>query len=104
MPSFRVTVLARLPFTTRLPALTVVLPVKVLTPVRVSVPVPTLTSDPPVPPFRPPSAMTPLTVVERLLAPTLSCLVPRRTAPAPSIEPAVVPAMASGDFRRRPRH
>ena len=102
-PLFTVTRLASCRSPQGPPAFTVVPPVKVLAPVSVSVPVPILTSDPPVPPFLPPSAMTPLTVVERLLAPTVSCLLPRRTQPAPSIEPAVVPEMASGDIRRRRR-
>jgi hypothetical protein len=38
-----------------------------LVPAKVSVPLPTLTSEPPMPPAEPPSAMTPFTVVERLL-------------------------------------
>ena len=62
-----------------------------LTPDRVSVPLPTLTSEPPVPPDAPPSAMTPLTSVEKLLPPTVSVFEPRKKVPAPSIEPAVIP-------------
>ena len=50
-------------------------------PDSVSVPVPTLTSEPPTPPGpkqpQVPSEMMPLTVVERLLPPTVSCLSPR---------------------------
>jgi len=56
----------------------------------VRVPVPTLTSEPPTPPNSPPSWMVPLTVVERLLDPTVSCEEPRKYVPAPAIEPAVI--------------
>ena len=62
-----------------------------LTPDSVSVPVPALVSEPPVPPSLPPSWMTPENVVERLLPPTARFFEPRKTLPAPSIEPAVVP-------------
>jgi hypothetical protein len=61
----------------------------VLLPVNVSVPVPVLTKDAPLPPKVPPSWMSPLTVVERLLPPTVNWLEPRKYAPAPSIDPAV---------------
>ena len=61
------------PFTMSVPASTVVAPVYVLMPDRVSVPLPVLTSEPPVPPFTPPSWITPATSVERLLPPTVSC-------------------------------
>jgi hypothetical protein len=57
-----------------------------LLPDKVSVPVPTLTNDAPLPP----SWISPLTVVERLLLPTVSWLEPRKYVPAPSIEPAVI--------------
>lgn len=60
-------------------------PVKVLAPARVIVPVPCFTSEPLVP------EMTPLTVVERLLPPTVSALAPSTMAPAPSTEPIVTP-------------
>ena len=53
-------------------------------------PVPAFTSEPPVPPDAPPSWIVPLTVVDRLLLPTVSWLWPRRNVPAPAIEPAVI--------------
>ena len=64
------------------PPLIVVPPVKVLALVRVSVPVPTLTSEAPLPPFRPPSAIMPAKVVE--------LAVPRVNAVPPSaaVDPA----------------
>jgi hypothetical protein len=71
------------------PALIVVAPVYVLLPDNVSVPVPTFTSDAP-PPALPPSWIDPLTVVERLLLPTVSWFAPSEYVPAPSIEPAVI--------------
>jgi hypothetical protein len=49
-----------------------------------------LTSDAPLPPRVPPSWISPLTVVERLLLPTVSWLEPKKYVPAPSIEPAVI--------------
>ena len=45
---------------------------------RVRVPVPTLVNEPPVPPLEPPSEITPLTVVERLVLPTVRFLEPRK--------------------------
>jgi len=56
-----------------------------LVPESVNVPLPTLTREPAVP------RITPLTVVERLLLPTVSWFEPREKVPAPSIEPAVIP-------------
>ena len=47
-------------------------------PESVSTPVPTFTSDPPVPPDEPPSAIVPLTSVDKLLPPTMSALEPRK--------------------------
>src|SRR6516225_3941585 len=47
-------------------------------------PLPVLINEPPVP------LITPLTVVERLLLPTMSWFEPREKVPAPSIEPAVI--------------
>jgi hypothetical protein len=61
-------------------------------PESVSTPVPVLTSAAPVPPPAPPSAMTPVTLVDRPLPPMVSVLEPSRKLPAPSNEPAVVPA------------
>ena len=54
-------------------------------------PVPVLTSEAPVPPELPPSTIEPATLARRLLEPTVSCLLPSRKVPAPSIEPAVMP-------------
>src|SRR5260370_17592932 len=48
------------------------------------VPVPTLTSEP----AAPPSSMTPLTLGERLLLPTVNSFAPSKYLPPPSIEPA----------------
>ena len=48
-----------------------------LSPASVIVPVPVLVNEPPVPPPEPPSAMIPVTLVERLLPPTVSSLAPR---------------------------
>ena len=61
------------------PALMVVAPVYVLAPVSVSVPLLALMSEPPVPPARPPSAMTPPNWLSLLLAArlTVSVLLPR---------------------------
>ena len=67
-------------------------------PVSFSVPVPTLISEPSTPPNVPPSAITPENVVLRLLSPTVSALPPRKTVPAPSIEPAVMPPVVSPDI------
>ena len=50
-------------------------------------PLPVLINEPPVP------RITPLTSVERLLLPTVSCFEPREKVPAPSIEPAVIPSL-----------
>src|SRR5258708_26092224 len=50
-------------------------------------PLPVLINEPPVP------RITPLTVVERLLLPTVSWFEPREKVPAPSIEPAVIPPL-----------
>ena len=58
-------------------------------PDSVSVPLPVLISQAPVPPPGPPSAMTPVTSVERLLPPTVSSLAPRLKVPLPPIEPAL---------------
>jgi hypothetical protein len=66
------------------PALIVVPPEYVFTPDSVSVPAPIFTSDAPEPPNKPPSSIVPLTVVERLLPPTVSWLEPSSYAPAPS--------------------
>jgi hypothetical protein len=44
----------------------------------------------------PPSLMVPLTVVLRLLSPTMSVLAPRLYVPAPSIEPAVTRLLPAG--------
>ena len=65
-------------------------------------PLPTLMSEPPVPPDAPPSAMTPLTSVEKLLPPTVSDFEPRKKVPAPSIEPAVIPAVVKPDMSTTP--
>jgi hypothetical protein len=75
-----------------------------LRPVSVSVPLPTLVSAPPVPPPPPalPSLMTPETVVLKLLLPTVSVFAPRKYLPAPSIEPAVMPAEVSADISKLP--
>ena len=54
-------------------------------PASVKVPVPVLTSVPPLP------SMTPLSVVDRLLPPTVMVFGPSLNVPAPSNEPAVVP-------------
>jgi hypothetical protein len=67
-----------------------------------SVPLPTLTSEPPVPPDAPPSVMRPLTSVEKLLRPTVSVLEPRKKVPAPSIEPAVMPAVVRPEMSTTP--
>jgi len=45
-------------------------------PDKVRVPVPTFTSEAPVPPDKPPSWITPLTSVDRLLLPTVNHLEP----------------------------
>ena len=42
---------------------------------------PTFTSEPPLPPAAPPSWIVPLTVVERLLPPTVSWSAPRKNCP-----------------------
>jgi hypothetical protein len=57
-----------------------------LVPDSVRVPVPTFTSEPPA---TKPSRMTPSTVVERLLLPTVSWFCPRLKVPLPAIEPTV---------------
>ena len=49
-----------------------------MVPASVSIPVPTLTREPPVPPEAPPSLIVPLTVVLRLLPPTMSAFEPRK--------------------------
>ena len=67
-----------------------------MAPVRVSVPLPTLTSWPPLP------EITPLTVVERLLPPTVSWFEPREKVPPPSIEPAVIPPLDREDMSNAP--
>src|SRR5438132_2940906 len=84
--------LPRLPSleTASVPALTIVPPVYVFAPVSVSVPVPTFTREARLPPELPPSWIVPLTVVERLLPPTVSWLEPSEYVPAPAIEPAVI--------------
>src|SRR6266851_1384418 len=76
--------------TASVPALTIVPPVYVFAPVSVSVPVPTFTREARLPPELPPSWIVPLTVVERLLPPTVSWLEPSEYVPAPAIEPAVI--------------
>src|SRR5579871_2613343 len=64
-------------------------------PESVNVPVPVLTSEPPVDPWAtqfeplPQSLITPVTVVLRLLPPTVTWLDPRKNTPSPSIEPAL---------------
>ena len=70
-------------------------------PDSVSVPLPVLVSEPPVPPNPPPFWMTPEKVVERLLPPTARLFEPRKTLPAPSIEPAVAPVVRP-EMSRRP--
>jgi hypothetical protein len=60
------------------------------------VPLPTFTSEPPLPPNAPPSWIVPLTVVERLLRPTVSWFWPSRNVPAPAIEPAVTWLVPAG--------
>ena len=65
-------------------------------------PVPTLMSEPPVPPDAPPSAMTPLTSVDKPLPPTVSRLEPRKKVPAPAIEPAVIPVVVKPDMSITP--
>ena len=60
-------------------------------PVSVSVPVPVLVNEP-----LPLSWIEPLTVVERLLLPTMSRFVPSLYVPAPSIEPAEMLPSPSG--------
>jgi hypothetical protein len=59
-------------------------------------PVPVLINEPPVP------LITPLTVVERLLLPTVSWFGPREKVPAPSIEPAVIPPLDREDMSNAP--
>src|SRR6516225_4567026 len=59
-------------------------------------PVPVLISEPPVP------VITPLTVVERLLPPTVSWFEPREKVPPPSIEPAVIPPLDREDMSNAP--
>ena len=66
------------PFTISAPEFTVVVPVYVLTPESSSIPLPTFTSDPPVPPDAPPSAIVPLTSVDKLLPPTARAFEPRK--------------------------
>ena len=61
-------------------------------PVSVSVPAPVLVNEP----LLPPSWIEPLTVVERLLPPTMSRFVPSLYVPASSIEPAVMLPSPSG--------
>src|SRR5262249_34315121 len=61
-------------------------------PVSVSVPAPVLVNEP----LLPPSWIEPLTVVERLLLPTMSRFVPSLYVPAPSIEPAEMLPSPSG--------
>src|SRR5262245_34502132 len=46
--------------------------------------------------------MRPLTSVERLLRPTVSCFEPRKKVPAPSIEPAVIPVVVKLDMSTTP--
>src|SRR6516165_8177712 len=46
--------------------------------------------------------MTPLTVVERLLLPTVSCFEPSWKVPPPSIEPAVIPPVDREDMSNTP--
>ena len=46
--------------------------------------------------------ITPLTVVERLLLPTVSCFEPSSKVPAPSIEPAVIPPADKADMSNTP--
>jgi hypothetical protein len=58
-------------------------------PDRIIVPVPVLISLAPVPPPLPPSLMTPVTSVERLLPPTVSSFWPRLKVPPPLSEPAL---------------
>ena len=65
-----------------------------MAPESVSVPVPILVTDPPTPPFPPPSWITPEKVVLVLLLPTIRLLTPRKTFPLPSIEPTVKPGAA----------
>jgi hypothetical protein len=55
-----------------------------------------LTSEPPVP------VITPLTVVERLLLPTVSRFEPSWKVPSPSIEPAVIPAVDRAEMSNTP--
>src|SRR5215831_6313777 len=46
--------------------------------------------------------MTPLTVVERLLLPTVSCFEPSWKVPSPSIEPAVIPPVDREEMSNTP--
>lgn len=71
-------------------------------PNRVSVPLPILVSLPPVPPFSPPSAITPLSVVSRLLPPSVSCLEPRKKLPPPSIQKTFKPSRVKPDMSKTP--
>ena len=63
---------------------------------------PTLVSEPPTPPPIPPSDMTPLTVADRLLPPTVSAFEPRKYLPAPSIEPLAMPTEDRPDMSKMP--
>src|SRR5262249_3636714 len=71
-------------------------------PDSVSVPLPVLTSAPPVPPANPPSRITPLTVVDKLLPPTVIVFDPRKKVPEPSREPGVVPIDVSPEKSTAP--
>src|SRR5262245_32573306 len=66
-----------------------------LAPASVSVPVPTLVSEPLL-------CTRPEKVVDRLLPPTVRFFAPSKIVPAPSIEPAVVPAVASSEMSSTP--
>src|SRR5215470_12981782 len=68
-----------------------------LMPVNVRVPTPVFRNEPPAPPPNPPSFSAPENVADRLLPPTARLFEPRLIVPAPSIEPAVMPALVSSD-------
>src|SRR4029453_6286474 len=83
-----VTSLVSVPFTASRPAETVVPAVKLADPDSVSVPPPALTSE-----VLPKLLIVPLTSVERLLVPTVSCVSLRKKVPAPWSEPTNEPPL-----------
>ena len=81
---------------------TKVRPEYVLLPESVSRPVPVFPKLAPTPPETPPSEITPVNSVLKLLEPTLSPFPPRKIFPAPSIEPSVVPPLVSALMSSEP--